>query len=113
MLLDILIQLNEALMAGETGTVTRPLLKRLVGSTKEHFADEEKLMAKTKYPELAAHRAHHVELTHRVLKYVSRYDSGEVAMNLELIKFLREWLINHILREDMEYGPWMNKCGVY
>jgi len=111
-LVDTLNELHEGMMKGQASTVTGPLLMRLVDYTGKHFADEEKLMANTKYPKLAIHRGHHVELTKQVLEYVGRYDRGEVALNVQLLNFLRDWLTTHILKEDKEYGPWLNENGV-
>ena len=33
-------------------------------------------------------------------------------MNLDLMNFLRNWLVNHIQKVDREYGPWLNEHGV-
>jgi hemerythrin-like metal-binding protein len=111
-LVDTLNQLHDGMMKGQAATVTGPLLMRLVDYTAKHFADEEKLMAQTKYPALTQHHAHHVELTKQVEEFVGRYDRGEITLNVQLLNFLRDWLANHILKEDKEYGPWLNQHGV-
>jgi hemerythrin-like metal-binding protein len=100
------------MMKGQAASVTGPMLMKLVDYTRNHFADEEKLMAQTKYPSLQQHHAHHVDLTNQVEDFVGRYDRGEITLNVKLLNFLRDWLTNHILKEDKEYGPWMNKNGV-
>jgi len=111
-LVDTLNQLHDGMMKGQAASVTGPLLMKLVDYTRNHFADEEKLMAQTKYPSLQQHHAHHVDLTKQVEDFVGRYDRGEITLNVKLLNFLRDWLTNHILKEDKEYGPWMNKNGV-
>jgi len=111
-LVDTLNQLHDGMMKGQAASVTGPLLMKMVDYTRNHFADEEKLMAQTKYPSLQQHHAHHVDLTKQVEDFVGRYDRGEITLNVKLLNFLRDWLTNHILKEDKEYGPWMNKNGV-
>jgi len=111
-LVDTLNALHDGMMKGQSASVTGPLLMKLVDYTGKHFVDEEKLMAQTKYPALAQHHTHHVELTKQVEEFVGRYDRGEITLNVQLLNFLRDWLTTHILKEDKEYGPWLNKNGV-
>jgi hemerythrin len=33
-------------------------------------------------------------------------------MYLEMLKFLRDWLSNHVVEEDQKYQPWLNEHGV-
>jgi hemerythrin-like metal-binding protein len=111
-LVDTLNKLHDAMMKGEAKTFAGPLLKMLVEYTHEHFATEEKMMTATKYPGLAPHVAKHRELTNQVGEFVTRYEKGEITLSVDLLKFLRDWLGTHILKEDHEYGPWMNEHGV-
>lgn len=111
-LVDTLNQLHEAMLKGMTKSVTGPLLTRLVEYTHSHFAAEEKMMSAAKYPKFTQHCQHHRELTKEVEDFVGRYDRGEVALTPHLLTFLRDWLNNHIVKEDKEYGPWMNQHGV-
>ena len=111
-LVDTLNLLHEGMMKGQAQSVTGPLLMKLVDYTRDHFAAEEKIFATTRYPQAARHKNEHVELTRQVVDFVGRYDRGEIALNVQLLNFLRDWLTNHILKEDKEYGPWLNKAGV-
>jgi hemerythrin-like metal-binding protein len=111
-LVDTLNKLYDAMMKGQAKSITGPLLLMLVEYTKEHFASEEKMMAATKYPAMTQHIAKHRELTKQVGEFVSRYERGEITLSADLLNFLRDWLGTHILKEDHEYGPWMNEHGV-
>jgi hemerythrin-like metal-binding protein len=111
-LVDTLNSLHEGMMNGQAQAVTGPLLMKLLDYTQNHFATEEKLMASTKCPSLARQQAEHAALTKQVEELMSRYDRGEISVNIQLLNFLRDWLTNHILKEDKEYGPWLNQNGV-
>jgi hemerythrin len=111
-LFDIMNDLHSAMMKGEAHTQTGPLLKKLVAYTRTHFAEEESLLARTKYPGLAAHRDLHETLVKQVEGYVGRYERGEITLNVHLLNFLRDWLTNHIRKADLQYGPWLNEHGV-
>jgi hemerythrin-like metal-binding protein len=111
-LVDTLNKLYDAMMKGQAREITGPLLLMLVEYTKEHFATEEKMMTATKYPGFKQHIAKHRELTKQVSEFVGRYERGEITLSVDLLNFLRDWLGTHILKEDHEYGPWLNKNGV-
>lgn len=97
---------------GNGQTVTAPLLQKLLRYAKEHFTAEERMMELVKYPALAAHRERHHALTGKVAEFMARLEKGATAINVELMLFLRDWLQNHIKREDKEYRPWLNTHGV-
>jgi len=107
-LFGMLNELHDAMLSGRGQQATRPLLKKLVEYTREHFSAEERAMSLAGYPALGKHRADHEALTRKVQEYVVRLDSGEVAINLHLLNFLREWLSKHIQQTDKEYGPWVS-----
>lgn len=104
--------LHAAMLAGNAKDVTGELLKRLVRYTQQHFFAEESLMKGTGYPQIAEHCAQHQDLTAQVAWFAERYERGEAALTVDLLQFLREWLLTHIQKTDREYGPWMNAHGV-
>jgi hemerythrin-like metal-binding protein len=111
-LMETLNELHSAMMKGQAKALTGGLLSKLVEYTHEHFAAEESMMTATGFPGLTAHRIKHRELTKQVSEFVGRYEKGEITLNLDLLNFLRDWLTTHILKEDQEYGPWLNQHGV-
>jgi hemerythrin-like metal-binding protein len=60
---------------------------------------------------LAKHRKEHVLLVEEVLSYQRRFHSGE-SMAPELLHFLRDWLVNHILGIDQRYSATLVEKGV-
>jgi hemerythrin-like metal-binding protein len=111
-LFAILNDLHSAMMKGEAHTMTGPLLRKLVEYTRTHFSAEEKMLADSQYPGLANHRLLHRNLMKQVEDYSTRFERGEITLNLHLLNFLRDWLTNHIQKVDHEYGPWLNEHGM-
>jgi hemerythrin-like metal-binding protein len=111
-LVDTLNELYDAMMKGQARSIVDRLLGKLVNYTHEHFATEEKMMMATKFPGLEQHILRHRDLTKQVSEFVGRYELGEITLSLDLLNFLRDWLGTHILKEDHEYGPWLNKHGL-
>jgi len=111
-LFGLLNDLHAAMMKGQAQSLTGPLLRKLADYSRSHFAAEEQLMAGARYPGLTEHRAKHRDLIRQVEEFSGRFEKGEIALNLHLMNFLRDWLMNHIQKTDREYGPWLNEHGV-
>ena len=104
--------LHSAMMMGKGQEIGGPLLDKLVKHARDHFAAEESLMESSRYPGLAGHRALHQDLTRKVDEFMARYKSGDKAMYLQLLHFMRTWLDKHLLEEDSKYVPWLKEHGV-
>ena len=111
-LVKALNDLHAAMLAGQDKAVAGTLLKTLVEYTHDHFAAEEALMTRAKYPKLTTHCEKHRTLTTQVQLFVARYERCEISLNVDLLMFLRDWLLTHIQKEDREYGPWLNHHGL-
>lgn len=111
-LVDTVNELHDAMLKGQARSVTEPLLRNLVAYTRDHFSAEEALMAKANYPDLDQHRAKHRALTQKVESYIERFARGDITLSVHLLNFLRDWLTNHIQREDRAYSPCMNSSGI-
>jgi hemerythrin-like metal-binding protein len=107
----ILNDLYDAMMKGHAKDATGPLLRKLVKYTHDHFESEEAMMAAADYSGLAGHRREHQALSKQVGDYGSRFERGECAVNIELLRFLRNWLTNHIQQSDKLYGPRLMSHG--
>ncbi|TGL86247.1 hemerythrin [Leptospira congkakensis] len=83
--------------------------------TLSHFLIEERVMELNQYPELEAHKKQHDRFTDKILELKNRLTSGNLLSNDaelnqffgDLLNFLRAWLTNHILKEDMDYKPYI------
>jgi len=112
-LFDIINSLYEGMMTGQARSLTGPLLKKLADYTRNHFTAEEALMTAAKYPQLSAHKIKHRDLVKQVEDYIARYDRGETTLNIQLLNFLRDWLTNHIQKEDKQYSHCMIEHGIH
>lgn len=108
-LFDTVNQLHTAIeqqRPHEEVSFTINLLARYV---KEHFAREEQIMAQYGYPKLAQHKTQHQRLKHMVKAIRRIHDEEPERLDpAKLLKFLSDWLTNHIIRSDMEYATYLN-----
>ena len=93
---------------GEVATLT-DAIKKLVDYTRVHFSDEEEAMEKINYPHLEEHREIHTNLLEQVVEFQKQIEHEGKDLRTDLYKFLREWLINHILDEDMRYSEFFKE----
>ncbi len=91
--------------------VVNDVLAALEQYTIDHFQHEEKLLTEFQYPDLEEHLAKHKELFEalRLKKEQAAADPDKMAA--ELLKFMREWLMNHILVTDKAYGNFLESRG--
>ena len=80
------------------------IIDRLVGYMQHHFAVEEQWMASQNYQGLLTHRREHYEFTVRVSTFQKDFHEGKQQLSGEILSFLKEWLFDHILKTDADYG---------
>ena len=61
---------------------------------------------------LAAHKEEHRIFVEKIRSFQRDFSLGRVALSLEILHFLRDWLLHHILETDKEYGPFLKDKGV-
>jgi hemerythrin len=106
-LVGMLNDLHEAMSVGKGVEALGHIFRSLVSYTTHHFADEEKAMAKYGCPGLEEHRLEHAELAKQVLEYKKKFEAKLVLISVELLEFLKDWLMNHIMVTDKQYGPYL------
>lgn len=111
-LISFINELNHALVAGSAQRTMGEILKNLISYTKIHFKHEEDYFKLHGYPYYDEHKAEHDELTNQVSDYYDRYQEGKTSFSLELLNFLRDWLINHIMGTDSKYREFFNSKDV-
>lgn len=79
------------------------IVKALEQYTLRHFADEERYMMHARYPKFGEHKKIHDEFVGRVAVERSKLQAG-FPLDVGIVHFLRDWLIDHILKMDMDFG---------
>jgi hemerythrin len=87
----------------------QPTLTILKQYTKLHFMTEEKLMKDANYPDVEEHILIHKKLKEKTNKI--SIDSVLRTDSVTVLRFLREWWLSHINKEDRKYAPYVIKLG--
>jgi len=103
-LVDLLNQVHDCLGDEEEAVTLGSVLNALVDYTEYHFAREERIMQAAVFPDFEAHRRLHQALVKRANEFRARHARAPSSVNgREVLEFLREWLINHILKQDFQF----------
>ncbi len=111
-LIKILNKLHEAMKKGNSKTVLSNTLDQLIQYSVEHFNSEEQLLDQYNYPQANTHKDEHKKFVNEVQKFKQGFDSGKMFVSIELMDFLKNWLIKHIQGTDKQYSSFLNLKGV-
>ncbi len=110
-LIDEINRLYEAVRDKRGETVLGDILAMLESYTVDHFQHEEKLMKEYDFPGLADHKKVHQELIDAIQDLKNRFTAGTEELARELLKFLRVWVLEHIIDVDKKYGSFLESRG--
>jgi len=104
---------NQLLEAASAQSCSSPqilgILKEMVRYTDYHFTTEQNLMNEFNYPELLDHSKEHKLFMDKTLAFLSDFEQGHPELCRNMIAFLREWMVNHILNTDQRLGTFLFK----
>ena len=80
---------------------------RLSHYVREHFTVEEALMKSVGYPGLADHLAEHAVFRAKLRELQTESVGHDISH--DAVKFLSDWLCDHIARVDMAYVPYLKR----
>ncbi len=64
-------------------------------------------MAACDYPHLSAHKARHADLVQQATVLQEKFASGNQHLNMKVMRFLKDWITNHIQKSDKDYVPYL------
>ena len=105
----LISMINQLASAEKIGNrrVAESVLDELLNYTVDHFTREEQFLQESGYPfpDLVAHKLQHASFAETIQGIRWQYLHGfRPKINQEVLVFLRGWLSNHILIEDMKYA---------
>ncbi|MBF0351061.1 MAG: bacteriohemerythrin [SAR324 cluster bacterium] len=113
LLFDIVNQIRNGAENGIDRESLGSLIGGLIDYTKFHFKFEEDLLKKQGYPEYDNHKRIHDGFARKALEYQQRFEREQAeTLCIELTNLLKDWLINHIMKEDTKYGTFLNSKGI-
>lgn len=112
-LVKLINELYDAMTKKQTRDVLQKILKELVEYTIYHFSTEENFFKITNYPDAAVQKLEHEKFTKTILDFKKKFEESALTLiSIDLLKFLKDWLLHHISVSDKKYGPHLNSNGI-
>ncbi len=111
-LISMINDLNRAVAEGKAREAVTQVLDGLAEYTVSHFGTEEKYFKQFNFPEYEAHKKIHDTFVAKVVDARTALVSGKAMINRDIMIFLKEWLVEHIMKTDHRYGPFLRKHGI-
>ncbi|MCT4594645.1 MAG: bacteriohemerythrin [Anaeromicrobium sp.] len=90
------------------------ILNELRDYTRYHFDCEEKLLEEHGYEDIFLHKFQHKFFLKKLEELeLGDVDEDQISVTMELLVFVSDWIVEHILKTDGEYVEFLNSKGVY
>ncbi len=110
-LLGIINQLREAVAQGKGFAITSRLLDYLTEYILTHFELEELYFKKYSYPGRHEHIKRHQDFASKITRFILDNDKNRDLVSENLLEFLTDWFINHVKKEDKDFGLFYSKAN--
>ncbi len=107
-LVDRINMLWQALLGHREQEAVQGLIEDLHTYTRTHFSAEEVLMRSFDYPKLEQHQRSHRSFEAKIRQAAEDYDAGK-PISIDLLRFLNEWLQQHIKVTDRDYARYVDR----
>ena len=108
-LVSLIDDLYNAMAQGKGQEELNNIFGELFDYAKNHFFTEEKYMFVHQYQGYEAHKKEHEKFIEEVKSYKKAFDEGDNKTSIKVANFLKDWLTNHIMNTDQQYGPYLRE----
>lgn len=107
-LISLLNELYDSLRKGAAKSAVDQVLDELVRYAIYHFNTEEALMTKYAYPGYEFHKKEHESFKASIQEFLEK-EAKRKVISIDLLLFLKDWLIKHIIVVDKKMGAYLFK----
>ena len=111
-LVEMINQLIDAHDTSVRSEMVSDTLTSMTNYAMSHFQTEEDLLREHQYPQYDDHHTEHMAFIRKTAEMASAAIKLEQSVPVELLSYLKEWLINHILKSDMQYKVFFSEKGI-
>ena len=111
-LVEFINSLHDSMKERKANEALGGILESLVNYAMEHFRTEEKYFDQFGYLKAGQHKREHKDFVNKVAAFKNDFEKGKIMLSLEIMEFLKDWLINHIKKTDMDYSNFFNEKGL-
>jgi hemerythrin-like metal-binding protein len=102
-LVELIFKLFNALNENSAKEELGGILSELIEYAEYHFSTEEKYFKKFKYEYTDEHNKEHRNFEEKMIDLQKKHIDNEIEISFELIDFLENWLLEHLITADQKY----------
>lgn len=107
LLLTYINKLHRGIRHGDDEALLLEVLDALAGYAFTHFNTEEIFFAHSGYPDTAEHIRIHEQFREKVIQFRESVLDGKASVDVAVLDFLKNWLIEHIQGMDVSFAPYV------
>ncbi|MGV6994455.1 bacteriohemerythrin [Desulfovibrio sp. QI0430] len=107
LLVEYINELHQAMTHNKPASEMIGVLKKLRDYTATHFGDEERLFNVPSYKAAAEHMKIHKKFVAKLDEVEEQLRMGTATVSMDLLTFLKDWLVQHIMGTDPTYLPYL------
>lgn len=111
-LIALINDLHIAIDSGKGQAQAKYILKKIINYAKAHFIYEEGLFTRHNYIATDEHLQSHRNIEVKLSELEENAKDPSYDLSEDLMTFLKNWLNNHILKEDMGYSELLTKHNI-
>jgi hemerythrin-like metal-binding protein len=110
---SLFYDLEQAIISNKCGEKIGALISERETYTDYHFGAEEKYLKLYDFPETDEHIAEHRDFARMISVLADSYPENELRTSLFLLKYLEQYIKNHVTGTDKRYSKHLNDRGLY
>jgi hemerythrin-like metal-binding protein len=111
-LIEIINEIYESVNNGKENEIIHRIINELVDYYITHFSVEEKIMSEYGYVSYLSHKKEHNDFKNVIQAYQKKIESGQLVVSMDMVKYLKDWFIKHILVSDKLIGVFLRRKGI-
>jgi len=108
-LVVIINELFTYMSEGKAKEKMEDVFDHLTEYTKKHFSAEELMLYRYAYKDIEEHKVEHKKFIEKLEAFKKDFNNSKITISLEVLNFLKDWLLNHILISDKKYATHISK----
>ncbi|THB71370.1 MAG: hypothetical protein D6E12_01355 [Desulfovibrio sp.] len=109
-LLNMLNELETAILLNQGDVRYHEIITKMSNYAKEHFQTEEALLTEHAFPDVEEHISEHDEFVANLMILMFEPEAEDNTPE-NVLAFLKEWLVNHIMGTDKQYAAYLSERG--
>jgi len=111
-LIEMLNQCNTLMNTEHSNRDVLTIVHKLILYARNHFTLEEQFMKEAGYNKLEEHKKEHEHFKSIVTCFEDQYKKGQPLLISNIMEFLMDWFVEHLLISDKKYIETLNKAGI-